>query len=225
MLPPVITGKSYKFFWMCSPSSSHFFAIVVVKLLSCFQLCAPMDYSMPGFPLLYYLQEFAQIHVCWVSDAIQTTHPLSPLSPPALSLSQHHGLFWWISSLHQVAKVLELQLSINPSNEHSGLISFRNDWFDLYAVQGTLKRLLQYHSSKVSIHQRSAFFMVQLSHLYMTTGKAIALTTQTFVNNCATPILSEHSATTHYRLFLMSLFSVQFRSVKSLSHVWPFVTP
>ena len=116
-------------------------------------------------------------------------------------------------------KYWSFSLSINPSNEHSGLISFRNYWFDLYAVQGTLKRLLQYHSSKVSIHRRSAFFMVQLSHLYMTTGKAIALTTQTFVNNCATPILSEHSATTHYRLFLMSLFSVQFRSVKSLSHV------
>ena len=83
--------------------------------------------------------------------------------------------------MHQVAKVLEFQLSISPSNEYSGLISFRIDWLYLLAVQGTLKSLLQHHSSKASILRRSAFFIVQLSHPYMTTGKTIALTRQTFV--------------------------------------------
>ena len=90
------------------------------------------------------------------------------------------GLFQWASSSHQVAKVLELQLQHRHSNEYSGLIFFRIDRFDLLAVQGTLKSLLQHHSSKPSILQRSAFFMVQLSHPYMTTGKTIALTRQTF---------------------------------------------
>ena len=84
-------------------------------------------------------------------------------------------------SIHHVAKVLELQFSINPYSEYSGLISFRTDWFDLLAAQGTLKSLLQHHSSKASILQRSAFFMVQLSHSYMTTGKTIALTRWTVV--------------------------------------------
>ena len=87
----------------------------------------------------------------------------------------------WVSSLHQVAKVLEFQLQISPSNEYSGLISFRMDCLDLFAVQGTLKSLLQHHSSKASILQCSAFFTVQLSQPYMTTGKTIALTTETFV--------------------------------------------
>ena len=91
------------------------------------------------------------------------------------------SLFQWVYSVHHVAKVLELQFSINPYSERSGLISFRIDWFDLLAVQGTLKSLLQHHSSKASILQRSAFFMVQLSHSYMTTGKTLALSRQTFV--------------------------------------------
>ena len=116
-----------------------------------------------------------------VSDAIQPSHPLSSPSPPALNLSQHQGLFKWVSSLHQVAKVLEFQFQHSPSNEHPGLISFRMDWLDLLAVQGTLKNLLQHHSSKASILQCSAFFIVQLSHPYVTTGKTIALTRRTFV--------------------------------------------
>ena len=107
-----------------------------------------MKCSMPGFPVLHYLPEFAQTHVHWVSDAIQPSHPLSPNSPPAFNLAQHQHLFPWVSSLHQVAKILEFQLQISPLNEYSGLISFRIDWFDL-AVQGTLKSLLQYHSLKV----------------------------------------------------------------------------
>ena len=123
--------------------------------------------------------EVTQTHVCWVSNAIQPSH-LSPLSPFALNLSQHQGLFQGVSCLYQVAKVLSF--SISPSNEYSGLISFRIDWFDLLAVPGTLKRPLQHYSLKASIPQHSAFFMVQLSHPYMTTGKTIALTIQTFVS-------------------------------------------
>ena len=117
--------------------------------------------------------EFTQTHVHWVSDAIQPSHPLSSPSPPAFNLSQHQGLFKCVNSLHQVAKVLEFSFNISPSNEHPGLISFR---LDLLAVQVTLKSLLQHHSSKASIFWHLAFFTVQLSHPYMTTGKTIALT-------------------------------------------------
>ena len=87
---------------------SNIYVWSVAKL--CLTLCYPMDCSRPGFPVLYYLHEFVQTHVHWVSDAIQPSHPLFPSSPPAFSLSQHQGLFQWINSLHQVAKVLELQL-------------------------------------------------------------------------------------------------------------------
>ena len=97
------------------------------------------------------LLEFTQTDMHWVGDAIQTIHPLSSPSPPALNLSQHQGVFKWVSSSHQVAKVLELQFSINPSNEYAGLISFRMDWLNLLAVQGSLKSLHQHHSSKASI--------------------------------------------------------------------------
>ena len=115
-------------------------------------------------------------------DAIQPSHPLSSLSPPAFNLSQHQGLFKWVSFLHQVAKYWSFSFSITPSNEYSGLISFRMDWFDLLIVQGTLKSLLQDHSSRASILRWSAFFIVQLSQPYVTTGKTIALTRQTFVD-------------------------------------------
>ena len=129
---------------------------------------------MPSFPVLHHLLEFAQIHVLWVSAAIQSSHPLSSPSPPAFNLSQHQGLLQWVGSSHQVAKVLSFSFSISPSNEYPGLISFRMGWLDLLAVQGTLKSLLQHHSSKASVLQGSAFFMVHLSHPYMTTGKIIA---------------------------------------------------
>ena len=148
---------------------------------SCPTLCKPMDCSTPGFPVLHYFLEFAQTHVHWVSDAIQPSHPLLSPFPPAFNLFQHQGLFERVDSLHQVVKVLEFQLQISPSNDYSGLISFRMVWLDLLAVQGTLKTLLQYHSSKASILPCSAFFIVQLSHPYMTTRKTIALTRQTFV--------------------------------------------
>ena len=124
-----------------------------------------------------------QTHVHRVGDAIQPSHPLSSPYPPALNLSQHQGLFQWVSSLHQVAKVLEFQFQHQSFQwTHPGLISFRMDWLDLLVVQGTLKSLLQYHSSKASILRHSAFFIVQLSHPYVTTGKTIALTRWTFVD-------------------------------------------
>ena len=139
-------------------------------------LCNTMNCSMPGLPVHHQLLEFIQIHVHWVCDAKQPSHPLSFPSPPALNLSQHQGLFQWVNSSYQVAKVLEFQLQHQSFNEHPGLIYFRIDWLDLLAVQGTPKSLLQHHSSKASILLCSAFLIVQLSHPYMTTGKTIALT-------------------------------------------------
>ena len=142
-----------------------------------------MNCHMPGFSVLYHLLEFAQTHVHWVGDAIKPSHPLlPPIPPPTFNLSQHQGLFKWVSSSHQVVKVLELQLQHHPSNEYSRLISFRIDWFDLLAVQGTLKSLLQHHRLKASILQCSVFFMVQHSHPHTTTGKTLALTRCNFVS-------------------------------------------
>ena len=122
------------------------------------------------------LPELAQTHVHWVSDAIQQFHPLSSPSPPAFNLSQRQGLFQGVGSSNQVAKILKFQLQYQSFHEYSGLFSFRMDWLDLLAVQGTLKSLLQYHSSKTLILQCSAFFIVQLSYPYIRTGKTIALT-------------------------------------------------
>ena len=140
-----------------------------------------MDCSTPGFPVHHQLPDLTQTHVHWVGDAIQPSHPLLSPFPPVFDLSQHQGLFQWVSSSHQVSKYWSFSFSISPSNEYSGLISFRIDWLNPLAVQGTLKSLLQHHSSKASILRHSAFFTVQLSHPYMTTGKTIALTRQTFV--------------------------------------------
>ena len=142
---------------------------------SCLTLCNPMDCSTPGFPILYYLPEFAQTQVHWVSDAIPQSHSLSSLSP-ALNLSQHQ-VFSSELALHiRWPKYWSFSLSISPSNEYWGLISFRIDWLGCLAFKGTLRSLLQNHNSKASILQCSAFFMVQLSHPYMTTGITIALT-------------------------------------------------
>ena len=140
-----------------------------------------MNRSMPGLRVQHQLPEFTQTHVHRVSDAIQPSHPLLTPSSPSPNPSQHQSLFQWVNSSHEVAKVLEFSLSIIPSKEILGLISFRMDWLDLLAVQGTLKSLLQHHSSKASILRCSAFFTVHLSHPYMTTGKTIALTRRTFV--------------------------------------------
>ena len=151
-----------------------------VQSLSCVRLfVTPWNCSTPGFPLLHQLPELAQTHVHWVGDAIQPSHPLSSPSP-TFDLSQHLGLFQWVSSLHQWSKYWSFSFSISPSNGYSGLISFRIDWLDL-AFQGTVKSLLQHHSSKASLLWCSALFMAQLSHPYMTTGKTMALTRCTFV--------------------------------------------
>ena len=127
----------------------------------------PMDCSTPGLPVHHQLPELAQTHVHWVDDAIQPSHPLSTSSifpsirvfPDESALPIRWPNYW------------SLSFSISPSNEYSGLISFSMDWLDLLALQGTLKSVLQHHSSKASILRRSAFFMVQLSHLCMITGK------------------------------------------------------
>ena len=140
-----------------------------------------MDCSMPGFPVLHYLPEFAQTHVHWVKDAINhliLCRPLLLLSSTFSSIR----VFSNESALHtRWPKYWSFSFNISPSNEHSRLISFSMDWLDLLAVQGTLKSLLQHYNSKASIIQCSAFFTVQLSHPYMTTGKTIALTRRTFV--------------------------------------------
>ena len=125
-----------------------------------------MDCSTPGFPVHHQLLQLAQTQVHWVSDAIQLSHPLSSPSPPALNLCQRR-VFFSESVLHiRWPKYWSFSFSITPSNEYLGLISFRIDWFDFLAVWETLKSLLQHHSSKASILQCSAFFMVQLSHPY-----------------------------------------------------------
>ena len=122
---------------------------------SCSTLCNPMNCSTPGLPVHHQLPEFTQTHVHWVGDAIQPSHPLASPSPPALNLSLHQGLFKWVSSLHQVAKVLEFQLTISLSNEYSGLISFRMDWLDLSTV---------FSNTTVWKHQfLHQFFRAQLS--------------------------------------------------------------
>ena len=149
---------------------------------SCPTLYDPMDCSTPGLPVYHQLPELTPTHAHWVGDAIQLSHPLSspPLPPPvvpSISIFSNDSVLpvrW--------PKYWSFSFSISPSNEYSGLISFRIDWLDLLAVQGTLKSLLQHHSSKASVLWGSAFFIVQLSYPCMTTGKTIALTRQTFVS-------------------------------------------
>ena len=143
---------------------------------SCPTLYDPIDCRMPRFPVYHQLLEFTQNHVHRVGDAIQPYHPLLSPSSFAFNLSQHQGLLQWVSSSQRWPKYWSFSFNISLSNEYSGLISFRMDWLDLLAVQGSLKSLLQHHSSKALILQCSAFFIVQLSHPYMTTGKTIALT-------------------------------------------------
>ena len=149
-----------------------------------------MNHSMPGLPVHHQLPEFTQTHVHRVSDAIQPSHPLlspSPLAPIPPSIR----VFSNESALRmRWPKYWSFSFNISPSNEHLGLISFRMEWLDLLAVQGTLKSLLQHHSSKASILQCLAFFTVQLSHPYMTTGKTIALTRRTLVGKAMSLLLN-----------------------------------
>ena len=131
-----------------------------------------MDCSTPGLPVHHQLPELAQTHIHRVGDAFQPAHPLSSTFPPAFNLSEHQGFFQSVL-LIRWPKHWSFSFNISPSSDNSGLISFRMDWSDLLAVQGTLKSLLQHHR---------AFFVVQLLNPYMTTGKTIALTRQTFVD-------------------------------------------
>ena len=128
----------------------------------------PVDCSMPGLPVHHQFPEFTKAHVHSVGDASQPSHPLSSPSPPAPNPSQHQVSNKSVLRIRW-PKFWSFSFNISPSNEHAGLISFRMDWLDLPAVQGTLKSLLQHDSSKASI-LRSAYFIVQLSHLYMISG-------------------------------------------------------
>ena len=143
----------------------------------CLTLCDPMNCNTPGLPVHRQLPRLTQTCVHWVSDAIQPFHPLSSPSP-AFNLSQ--GLFQWVSLSHQVVEALSFSFKISPSSEYSGLISFRMDWLDFLAVQGT-QESSPTPQLKASVPWCSASLIVQLSHPYITTGKTIALTRWTFV--------------------------------------------
>ena len=149
-----------------------------------------MNCSTPGLPVHHHLLEFTQTHIHPVSDAIQPSHPLSSPSPPAPNPSQHQSFSNESTLCMRWSKYWNFSFSISPSKEHPGLISFRLDWLELLVVQGTCKSLLQHHSSKASILRRSAFFTVQLSHPYMTTGKTIAFTRQTLVGKVMSLLLN-----------------------------------
>ena len=163
-------------------SSSELISVQSSSLTqSCLTPCDPMNRSTPGLPVHHKLPEFTQTHAYQVSDVIQQSHPLSsplllPPIPPSIRVFSNESTLrmrW--------PKYWSFSFNISPSNEYQGLISFRMGWLDLLAVQGTLKSLLWHHSSKASIFWCLAFFTVQLSHPYMTTGKTIPLTRRTFV--------------------------------------------
>ena len=176
--PPALGAQSLDH-WTTrlSPPSVQFRLVIQ----SCPTLFDPMDSSTPGLPVHHKLPELAHTHVHRVDDAIQPSHPLSsplllPSIFPSIRVFSNESVFpiRWPNSW-------SFSFSISPSNEYSGLISLRMDWLDLLEVRRTLKNLFQHHSSKASIFQHSAFFTVQLSHPYMTTGKTIALIRWTFV--------------------------------------------
>ena len=146
-------------------------------------LCDPMDCSTPVLPVPHHLPEFTEVHVHWTGDAIQSSYLLLPSSTFAFNLFQHQGLFQWVSCLHQWPKYWSFSFSISPSKEYSGLISFKINCFDLLAFQGTLKSFLQHHSLKALILRHSAFFMIHLSHPYMTIGKIIVLSIWTLAGS------------------------------------------
>ena len=157
---------------------------------SCPTLCHLMNCSMPGLPVHHQLSEFTQltsIKSVMPSSHLILCHPLLllPPIPPSIRVFSNESTLrmrW--------SKYWSFSFSISPSNEHPGLISLRMDWLDLLAVPGTLKSLLQHHSSKASIFQHSAFFTFQISHPYMTTGKTIALTRWTFVGKVISLLLN-----------------------------------
>ena len=155
---------------------------------SCPTLCDPMDCSMLGFPVHHQLLEFT---LKFIESVMPSSHLilcrpllLLPPIPPSIRVSSNESTLCM-----RWPKYWSFSFSINSSKEHPGLISFRMDWLDLLAVQRTLMSLLQHHSSKASILLRSAFFRVQLSHPYMTTGKTIALTRRTVVGKVTSLLL------------------------------------
>ena len=161
-----------------------------------------MDCSMPRFFVLHYLPEFSQIHYPlsqWCYLIISSSAVPFSFCFQSFATSESFPMSWLFTS--GGSKYWRFSFSISPSNEYSGLISFRMDWFDLLAVQGTLKSLLQHHSSKASILQGSTFIMVQFSHLYMTTRKTIALTRRTFVGKVMSLLFNMLSKSLAYLSF------------------------
>jgi len=172
--------------WVSFTSSVQFSSVAQ----SCPTLCDPMNHSTPGLLVHHQLPEFTQTHVHRVSDAIQLSHPLSSPSPPAPNPSQYQSLFQWVNSSREVATVLEFQL-----HHQSFKWVFRVDFLLDGLVWSpcspwTLKSLSQHHRSQASILRYSAFFMIQLSYPYMTTGKTIALTVWTFVTKVMSPLFN-----------------------------------
>ena len=160
-----------------NPLNFQPFCVMCSVAQSCPTLCDPMGCSTPGFPVLHHLLELAQTHVHWVPSNLLICCPLLLLPSifPSIRVSSHE-----LALCIRWPKYWSFSFSISPSKEYSGLISFRIDWFDLLVVWGTVE---SYPAPQFeSIHRRSAFFMVQLSHPYMTTGKTIALTIWTFVS-------------------------------------------
>ena len=183
----MFTFSTLEMFLHCFCSPLPFSVLLRSVQFSSFQLLSyvqlfvtPWTAARQASPVHHQHPEFTQTHAYWVTGAIQPSHLLSSPSP-TFNLSQQQGLFKWVSSSHQVAKVLEFQLQHQSFQWIFRTDFFRMDWLDLLAVQGTLKSLLQNHTSKASILQCSAFFIVQLSHPYITTGETIALTRWTFV--------------------------------------------
>ena len=177
----LVSGRTTKIKYRnCNHSSHYPFSSVTQSRLT---LCHPMNHSMPGLPVHNQFPESTQTHVHWVNDDMNhliLCHPLLLLP----SIFPSIGVFSNESALQiRWLKYWSFSFNISPSSEHPELISFGMDWLDLLAVQGTLKSLLQHPSSKASILLSSAFFIVQLSHPYMTTEKTIALTKWTFVDN------------------------------------------
>ena len=198
-----------------------------------------MDCSRPGFPVLL-LYPGVQWNSCPMSQWYYLTISSSTtLFSFACNLSQNQCLVQWVGSSHQVANIWSFSFRISPSSEYSGLISFRIEWFDLLSVQGILKSLLQRHKSKASILHHSAFFMVQISHPYMTTGKTIALTIHTYVskvmpllfNMLSRFVIASLPRSKQFLISLLSLISIhsdfgaQENKLCHCFHFFPFYLP
>ena len=196
-----------------------------------------MNHSMPGLPVHHQLLEFTQTHIHRVSDAIQPSHPMSSPSPPAPNPSQHQSLFQWVALWITCPKYWSLGFSNSPSNEYSGLISFETDWFDLLAVQGTLKSLLWHHNLKAlilwlcllcgpALTSKHEYFVDKVMSLLCTFFYWL-LHGHHLCNNAVKWIdWSCYTRSTHW-LLLINLFTGWFVKVLfliSLSKKWPQVT-